>query len=537
MADVPPEPYIQSAAKWIYRKLKDQGYFEGYTDAPMGKPKHIDRVKNRNTIIGSGEVRNSDDAQPEPYIQSAAKWIYRKLKDQGYFEGYTNYTQAIDIESDIESQEITTANQKEQDLSHIANESLELEYLFSQSKLSYDHLDKYQSELDKIALEYQNDQELKEYWYVLMELQFLIYYVKEDWPNANMYLLEAMQIKPDGQSFVSNIAQSWEVEMQDRQKKQKLLDKQNKKAERKQSRSHRKYRNMAIALAVISVLVLWGPVSDWYTLHNANPKMMQLANDASMSRSGKLLFLRASPRIDSPSQFQNDCTTANANNNGTSLLGCYDPSTNRIYLLTMPSQLYNVEVTTAAYEMLHIAYYQLIQSDSSKLKQAIENNYNIFSYDQNLSGQVKTFAKIEPGQRDLELFSILCTEYPGITNQLSSYCSRYFTDSMSAVVSDNQQVDNLFSNDQSQLTQLDNSINQYQAEATAAYNDSVGWANIGNQYEDNYDYNIYVQDLITANRMVDQYNALLNTFNTLVTAYTGGQPLNQQQSITAAGNQ
>ena len=103
------------------------------------------------------------------------------------------------------------------------------------------------------------------------------------------------------------------------------------------------------ALVIVGIVILWRPITDQITLASADPKMVQLANDAGMSRKGEVLFLRTKPQLDSDTQILNDCPAlAKAiNGNGGILQGCYDPVNNRIYLRQMPSNLYNLEVVTA----------------------------------------------------------------------------------------------------------------------------------------------------------------------------------------------
>ena len=111
-----------------------------------------------------------------------------------------------------------------------------------------------------------------------------------------------------------------------------------------------------------------------------------------------------------------------------------------------------------------------------------------------------------------------------------AYYSPYFTDSLKAVVKDNQQIDNLFQNYQEQLNSLKASINRYEDQATRDYNSSLAWANAGNQQEDYKYYSLYRQDYNNATDAIKQYNALVDKYNTLVTTYTGGQPISQLPS-------
>jgi hypothetical protein len=139
---------------------------------------------------------------------------------------------------------------------------------------------------------------------------------------------------------------------------------------------------------------------------------------------------------------------------------------------------------------------------------------------------VSNFAKTEPGARDLELFSILGTEYSNISSSLTGYYAPYFKN-IGTDVSLNNQINQLFQNDQTQLSQLNNTINTDESEANTAYADSVSWANIGNESENTYNYNIYLQDYNAATSAINQYNDLVEQYNTLVTEITGGEQINQ----------
>jgi len=417
--------------------------------------------------------------------------------------------------------------QAEKDFKRVIANTRKLESLYDQGKLSYGQITKIQDNLDTIAAKYKDDSTFKLYLYLLLEQQALIHFVNGNEDGFTKFYQDALDTKPTGANFVSEGASRWEADSIAETRQTTANN-----SFRKQDSPFYKRKGLWAVAIVILAIFLWQPIANEITLATANPTMVKLAKDANMSRSGELLFLGAHPELDSAYQFPNNCPTASANNNGTSLLGCYNPNTNRIYLLSMPSSLYDQEVSTAAYEMLHIVYIQLAQTGSTQLNQAIENNYSALDSDPNLSGQVSTFAKTEPGDRDLELFSILCTEYGdlSLTSSLVNYCSPYFKDDMAAVVNDNNQIDNLFTSDQNQLNQLQSTITQDENNANTAYNDSVGWANEGNQYEDTYNYNIYSQYYNAANTAVNQYNSLLNTYNTLVTAITGGQPINQAQT-------
>lgn len=307
---------------------------------------------------------------------------------------------------------------------------------------------------------------------------------------------------------------------------------------------------LCIVLGIaVATMALWGRVSDYMTLSSANPALVQLAKDSGMSKRGEILFLRTDPRIESGTKFSQDCSASTSNNIGFSVLGCYIPGTNRIYLLSMPADLYDEEVATAAYETLHPIYISLSGDNSSALNLAIEANYKAVVIDsssctEDIPSQVAGFSKTEPGARDNELFSLLGTKCNHLSPALSAYYAPYFTDIGLAVV-DNQSIDNIFQGLQSQLNQIQVTINNYDSDANTslgsaniAYDNSVRWADAGNAYEDNYNYNVYVQDfniykqdVSDENTAIDQYNSTIAEYNSLVSAISGGQPISQIQNV------
>lgn len=427
-----------------------------------------------------------------------------------------------------------------EDYENIAKHIHKFESLSDNHRVTKATIDRYQKQLDKISSQYEYDDSIGYLYFSFYELQAYIYKELDDDVSAIKFLTEAADIKPNGQDFVSRAAQEWyDNELE-------LAANASNEMYKKSVGSGRKYskRTKIIFWSIVGVIVLLvivsGPLSDYFTIKNANPTMIKLAQDAGMSRKGELIFLRTSPQLVSDSELAQMCPAAQTNNNGFIEQGCYvpnqsDPTTGRIYLRQMSSDLYNLEVTTAAYEMLHPVYISLAGSgtSASSLNTTIENNLTALS-DNNLTAQVANFAKTEPGAKDLELFSILGTEYSGITTDLASYYSPYIND-ISSVVSLNNQVAQIFQNDQTQLTQLQSQINTAHNQANIAYADSVSWANVGNQYEDNRNYNIYTQDFTNENNLITQYNQLLDQYNVLVSEYNGQQfnadtPIQSQQS-------
>ncbi len=320
----------------------------------------------------------------------------------------------------------------------------------------------------------------------------------------------------------------------------KLLRPGSSKAPIEQSKNNNRRINLIAALILTSglvlaaIIVLYQPISDYLVLKNADPAMKLLAEQAGMSKEGELIFLRANPKLATDSQMASDCSgNAAANNkNGFIEQGCYVPNTHNnssgnIYIRKMPANLYDQEIVTASYEMLHSVYFS---KNSSNLVMSIESNYNKVRTS-SLENQVLNFAKTEPGYRDLELFSLLGTEFGNLSATLESYYAPYFSNRALTIDSYNR-VTAIFKNEQAELNQLQNTITSDNSLANKAYADSIAWAKVGNAYEDNYDYGIYKNYIANENTTINQYNQLSSAYNTLVTEYNGTQPVANIQNIS-----
>lgn len=385
----------------------------------------------------------------------------------------------------------------------------------------------YQLFLDEVASHYEYEDSTTRLYSALFELQALIYRNNGNGEAASRFIEEAVAASSGHGGLISLTARSWYHELRDADKLSSVSEGVRKVVGGKRLKRSRLV--LGIIGGVVCVLIAFsGVIADDITIMNANPAMVALAQAAGMTHEGELMFLRTNPQLVDDTELAQDCSSAPNNQNGFIEQGCYVPSENdptmgRIYIRKMPSNLYNLEVTTAAYEMLHPVYLMLINDNDNggMLNKSIESNYSSLN-DADLKAQVDNFAKTEPGARDLELFSILGTEYGDISTDLANYYSPYITD-LNTDVFLNDKVNQLFKDDESQLTSLQNEINQMKANADTAYNDSVSWANAGNQYEDNYNYNIYSQDIDSANSYINQYNTLLSQYDLLVSEYNGQQ--------------
>ena len=307
------------------------------------------------------------------------------------------------------------------------------------------------------------------------------------------------------------------------------------------TRTSTDWRKLAKITIILLLLIVApkviGYIGDTLTIATADSSMKQLAQDAGMSRKGELIFLHANPTYASTEDMSSNCKAV-YNGNGYVEQGCYDPSANTIYIRSMTSELHGVEVVTAAHEMLHAAYGKL---DSPQLAQAntqIEEYYKGLT-DPDLTGRMAYYEKTEPGAKDNELNSIIGTEQIAIPDSFENYYDGYFSD-RSIVTAANKSALSVFDNYTGQMNTLTteyntfmNAANHAYALAQTAYYDSTTWAEVGNAYENDRNYNIYLQDFNIykqdyeqADAYAKQHDDLAQKYNDLEAQYNG-QPISQ----------
>ncbi|HUC20235.1 MAG TPA: hypothetical protein VMR98_01935, partial [Candidatus Polarisedimenticolaceae bacterium] len=177
-------------------------------------------------------------------------------------------------------------------------------------------------------------------------------------------------------------------------------------------------RNMAAAVVVV-ICGYFGyqyhdQILDWYYLKDYHPpaRIAELADKATMTEDGRRIFYRSKPRMlsDRPSLVKN----CQVQGERTIELGCY-LSTNQIFLLQIQQpDLKDEEIVTAAHEALHAAYDRMSNTErreiNTQLRAAAAN-----ITDASLGERLATYQRLEPGEEDNELHSILGTEYPKLS--------------------------------------------------------------------------------------------------------------------------
>jgi hypothetical protein len=226
--------------------------------------------------------------------------------------------------------------------------------------------------------------------------------------------------------------------------------------------------------------------------------IVQLANQATMTDCAQTLFYSAHPVVDSDrTLFEQHCNAPSTS--GAIELGCYTGD-NRIYLLKISDpDLSSEMIVTAAHEMLHVAYAQLTSADqssvNSKLEAAVRQINNT-----DLTMTLRVYQRLEPGQRDNELHSILGTEYSPLDPALEQYYRQYFS-SRAPIVAAAQHFDQVFA-------QLDDTLNNLETQIIGTRRQMRVYARERNTAA----YNSLVPQL---NALVQQYNQTANRYNSL----------------------
>lgn len=185
--------------------------------------------------------------------------------------------------------------------------------------------------------------------------------------------------------------------------------------------------SVALLISVGWVIINHQDLIDRYKVFNYQPSsdILALADNSSMSKSGKFYFYLADPVIEGSDDFNASCQRAEQSN---PILGCYKPDIDRIFIYDIDNpELEGAKEVTASHEMLHVAYSRLDSSQKTGLDDLLEEAYaKVKTPD--LEERIAYYEESQPGSRFNELHSILGTEFSGLGQELEEYYSEYFND-------------------------------------------------------------------------------------------------------------
>lgn len=293
----------------------------------------------------------------------------------------------------------------------------------------------------------------------------------------------------------------------------------------------RQYKNSRLVGLVFSLILLsavavgfWQrqAIFDWWRLRGYEPSatVAQLATDTTMTPSAQHLFYVFRPELNDKSSFRSYCTEwAEA----TVVLGCY--VTNRgIYLYDVQDpRLQGVKQTTAAHEMLHVAYQRLSADERRRINALLEEAYKNVT-DTRIRATIDAYKKNGDDAVN-ELHSILATEVATLPPELEAYYKRYFSD-RSKLVGYYLAYEDEFTSRQQKVEQYDAQLEALEARVTsnkASLEYQAQQLDTERVQLDNYlaagNYQAYNAGVINFNNQVRQYNALADATRADIASY------------------
>ncbi len=274
-------------------------------------------------------------------------------------------------------------------------------------------------------------------------------------------------------------------------------------------------------------------IIDWWRLHDYTPSadIATIADQTTMSDKARKLFYVNRPQLLTGSAFTSYCSLGVEK---TVVLGCYLSGDRGIYLYHVTEErLRGVVETTAAHEMLHVAYDRLSNTERQRIDALLLDFYTNGLQDDRIKQTIEAYKKSEPKELANEMHSIFATEVAQLPTDLETYYKTYFSKRASVVaMASRYQAEFTSRREQAasydaQLSALKKQIDANQSSATAkrqsldreyarlqslqrsrntaSYNQQVDAYNIGVQ-----DYNNLLS--VTRNQ-IDQYNQIVEQRN------------------------
>ena len=145
-----------------------------------------------------------------------------------------------------------------------------------------------------------------------------------------------------------------------------------------------------------------------------------------MSAEGTRLYLASRPEVLASTDFDTQC---GASDPGFGILGCYRPSTQRIYLFDVTDKrLDGTEEVVAAHEMLHAAWDRTSPAQQERTAVLLEAAFAKQKKGSELVDRIAAYQKKDPSSRIPELYAILGSEVPDLGDALEADYGRFFTD-------------------------------------------------------------------------------------------------------------
>lgn len=270
-------------------------------------------------------------------------------------------------------------------------------------------------------------------------------------------------------------------------------------------------RVLLALLPAAVILLLWTQrydVVDWFRLrgYEAPARIAALADQATMTETGRRLFYVNHPELNDKVAFNDNCTISEQS----IVLGCYINNTGIFLFDVQDERLAGVHEVTAAHEMLHAAYDRLSWGDRRRINQLTAEVFASLQ-DDRIKASIEAYRQRDSSVVPNELHSILGTEVASLPSELEDYYSRYFRDRQ-AVVRFSKQYEAAFSERQAKVDAYDQQLADLRAQI-----DSLE-ASLNRQGNDLESERAHLDQLLAQQRY-PEYNASVPGFNAHVRSY------------------
>lgn len=166
-------------------------------------------------------------------------------------------------------------------------------------------------------------------------------------------------------------------------------------------------------------------VRDWLVVGKVieTETLASYVEDAGLSEQGRFYLYATKPILHTVDTFNESCPTKEK---GVAVLGCYLGKEDRIHLLDITDETFSVmEPVVAAHEMLHAVWARFDQAERDRIAVAVQESYDQIT-DPVIRERIEIYRDDNGDINTTELFAILGTEVPIVTDELNAVYDRYF---------------------------------------------------------------------------------------------------------------
>lgn len=282
----------------------------------------------------------------------------------------------------------------------------------------------------------------------------------------------------------------------------------------------------SLIVFVVVLFYSYSFVSDYVSVfiseNSASTEIKDIANNSGFNVHGKALFYQSNPELVTADVIQTKCPVE-----GEIVVeyGCYKASEKKIYILSVNDKAYReIEYSTAAHEVLHVAWTKLPTSEREDISSKLTKEYNNASSVSRI--ELKDIISKYPQEPEVinnELHSFIGSmiSNKGLSPEIQQHYNRYFDNRMLSVNAElgfNSKIEskiNELNNRSAGLDRQSAEIDDFKRRFLDVYF-YPSQSNIDLYYKNQATYNskvdIYEKNRIAFNQDVAKFQSVLNAF-------------------------